>query len=110
MVNKESLLVLAYSSNPDYTILVKLKDLEKEVSRMHCVHPEALKIDIEKQMWSYHKWKNIPFGSSREYTMINNEKKWGIIGVYDQTDFEQVQKLVFDSHDALRQRNSPIRN
>jgi hypothetical protein len=101
LVGVENLVVLAYGSNTCYTKLVKLSDLEGAAKDMNSVDPKNLKLDLEAGTWSYLNWKKIPIGKGRRDIEIQ-DKRWGIIGVYDHSSYEHVWSIMNDTARAIR--------
>ena len=68
---------------------------------MNSVHPEDLKIDFKKRIWSFHEWKDIPIGEGRRDLGIYNQSRWGVIGVYDHSIYRHVATMVHDAQEAI---------
>lgn len=69
----ENIIVLSYKPNSD-----RIKfDLFFETRN------EDLKVDLEKNTWTYRSWENLKIGTNRP--IISEERK-GIIGVYDRNN------------------------
>jgi len=99
---KESLLVLAYALDSRQTTLVKLSELESRVKEMNDVNPQDLKIDFENKTWSFREYENVPIGLARESLGRYNFSRWGVIGVYDQSNCEHIRELVLNAQDAVK--------
>lgn len=99
---KKSLWVLAYALDSRQTTLVKLSELELKVDDISGVNPQDLKINLKNKTWSFHDYKNIPIGQGREGLGEDNFSRWGVIGVYDQSNDTHVKELVLNAQNAVK--------
>lgn len=98
-MRKEDLVVLLGPDNGNFIRLVKIDDA-----------PKDLKIDVEVGTWSYKR----PF----EYEIIKkigagdvllpSGRTYGVIGVFDQTNFEHVNNMIFAVQYNERQMHRPL--
>lgn len=99
---KENLLVLVYSSDRCHTILVNPSELELKADDMSGVNPQDLKINLKNKTWSFREYENVPIGLAREGLGRYNFSRWGVIGVYDQSNCEHIRELVLNAQDAVK--------
>ena len=93
-MKKEDLIVLRYAQNTCYV----------NVALANEVHEGDFSIDLEKKIWSYQCWKDVPIGQQRSpYDDHSNKIKSGIIGVYDRSDIKQLSSMVHDAAESLRE-------
>jgi hypothetical protein len=102
----ENLVVLAYASNPCYTDLFKLSDLEKKSKDIE-IDPKDLEIDFKDKIWSFNVWSG-RIGEGRKDLGIYNRDYRGIIGVYDHSNYDHVWNLVHDAQEALKTSGSML--
>jgi len=94
------LIVLQYSPNNYHVELLNVNEVKK------------LKVNLEKKTWSWKKIKNIPFGIRSDVTIysykgpiiidLNSKEHKGIIGIYDKTKIEELNRMVLDAVDAMK--------
>jgi len=69
-MEKQDLVVLQYAPNNCYLQTVRVDKVPKD----------SFNVDLEKRVWSFAHWENIPIGKNRPYT---NDSRDGVIGVYN---------------------------
>lgn len=79
-MNKNNLVGLVYGIDPNFVELKNIYALERE----------GLKIDIEKQTWSYNYKKDVKFGENSR--CISGSKN--IIGIYDREDLTHLREMM----------------
>lgn len=106
--NIESLAVLCWASNTCHTTVCRVS----EVSGRKAHDPEdgdwnwaEMKIDFEKRTWQHGK-KSGKFGEHfRDPCGIWSESRYGVIGVYDPTDVNQLNSMVHHANEAVEDRH-----
>ena len=68
-MEKKDIVVLKYAPNPSFLQIVGIKDVKSE----------EFKVDLERKVWSFAYWRNIPIGKSRP---VSRDYREGVIGVY----------------------------
>lgn len=86
-MKRENLVFLAYSANSCYTHLS-----EGEA-------PKGCMVDLEKGTWTFDR-KVFPIGT--QMRRCEWGCKWGVIGVYDRSNFEHLKGLIYHAREAVR--------
>ena len=68
----------------------------------------TLRLDLEKRVWSFMAWNNVPFGKSRSPYLNGHEHAHGIVGVYNRTDIRHLNTMVQDAIEAIRARGPVV--
>ncbi len=102
LYNRDNLVVLVYSDNVCYTVVVRADDPRVEKSRATideksgtwtAPHPSDPALAPQTQ----------EIGKNRYF---NHGSRWGVIGVYDRTKLEHLNSMVRDSQEATDDTSS----
>jgi len=98
-MKKKDLIVLQYASNNCYV----------QVKRVDKIEEESFSLDLERKVWSFLCWKDVPIGEQRSpygRGAFSHKYKHGIIGVYSSKDVRHLDSMVHDAAEAVRPESS----